>query len=151
MRGSGISWTICKSAPCSTQTTMLAPYYSTTQFFTGQMPFLPPKQQHQSTEGNNFLVPLTLLSAKDNNPNGIANYHIGLCRTTLHPICIGVWAQLTLGARHFAQKCKYKKCLKCAAKIMLCTLKIMGHLRFSICHWSHCTTITNVKITNENN
>jgi len=26
----------------------------TTQFFTGRMPFLPPNQQHQSTEGNNF-------------------------------------------------------------------------------------------------
>jgi len=31
---------ICKSAP-----------RSTTQIFTGQMPFLPPNQQHQSTEG----------------------------------------------------------------------------------------------------
>ena len=26
----------------------------TTQFFTGRMPFLPPNQQRQSTEGNNF-------------------------------------------------------------------------------------------------
>jgi len=25
--------------------------YPTTQFFTGRMPFLPPNQQHQSTEG----------------------------------------------------------------------------------------------------
>jgi len=25
--------------------------HPTTQFFTGQMPFLPPSQQHQSTEG----------------------------------------------------------------------------------------------------
>jgi len=25
---------------------------TTTQFFTGRMPFLPPNQQHQSTEGN---------------------------------------------------------------------------------------------------
>ena len=47
--GSGISWAICKSAPCSRQTTMPAP---TTQFFTGRMPFLPPNQQRQSTEGN---------------------------------------------------------------------------------------------------
>ena len=46
--GSGISWTICKSAPCSRQITMPAP---TTQFFTGRMPFLPPNQQCQSTEG----------------------------------------------------------------------------------------------------
>ena len=46
--GSGISWTICKSAPCSRQITTPAP---TTQFFTGRMPFLPPNQQCQSTEG----------------------------------------------------------------------------------------------------
>jgi len=26
--------------------------HSTTLFFTGRMPFLPPNQQHQSTEGN---------------------------------------------------------------------------------------------------
>jgi len=46
--GSGISWAICKYAPCSRQITTPAP---TTQFFTGQMPFLPPNQQRQSTEG----------------------------------------------------------------------------------------------------
>ena len=46
--GSGISWDICKSATCSRQITMPAP---TTQFFTGRMPFLPPNQQCQSTEG----------------------------------------------------------------------------------------------------
>ena len=48
MSGSGISWAICNSAPRSRQITMLAP---TTQFFTGRMPFLPPNQQRQSTEG----------------------------------------------------------------------------------------------------
>jgi len=46
--GSGISWAICKSAPRSRQITTPAP---TTQFFTGRMPFLPPNQQRQSTEG----------------------------------------------------------------------------------------------------
>jgi len=46
--GSGISWAICKSAPCSRQTTTPAPHHS---FFTGRMPFLPPNQQCQSTEG----------------------------------------------------------------------------------------------------
>jgi len=45
--GSGISWAICKSAPCSRQITMSAPHHST-----GWVPFLPPNQQHQSTEGN---------------------------------------------------------------------------------------------------
>jgi len=29
-------------------------------FFTGQMPFLPPSQQRQSTEGNNFPLELCL-------------------------------------------------------------------------------------------
>ena len=46
--GSGISWAICKSAPCSRQIPCQHP---TTQFFTGRMPFLPPNQQRQSTEG----------------------------------------------------------------------------------------------------
>ena len=48
VRGSGISWAICKSAPCSRQITMPTPHHSV---FTGQMPFLPPNQQRQSTEG----------------------------------------------------------------------------------------------------
>ena len=46
--GSGISWAICKSAPRCRQTTTPAPRHS---FFTGRMPFLPPNQQRQSTEG----------------------------------------------------------------------------------------------------
>jgi len=50
--GSGISWAIGKSAPCSRQTTTQAP---TTLFFTGRMPFLPPNQQRQSTEGKKQL------------------------------------------------------------------------------------------------
>jgi len=45
--GSSISWTICKSAPRSRQITTPAPH----QFFTDRMPFLPPNQQRQSTEG----------------------------------------------------------------------------------------------------
>ena len=48
MSGSGISWNICKSAPRSRQITMPSPHHSV---FTGRMPFLPPNQQHQSTEG----------------------------------------------------------------------------------------------------
>ena len=39
---------ICKSALRSRQIAMPAP---TTQYFTGRMPFLPPNQQHQSSEG----------------------------------------------------------------------------------------------------
>jgi len=48
--GSGISWAISKSTTCSRQITMPAPHHSV---FTGRMPFLPPNQQRQSTEGNN--------------------------------------------------------------------------------------------------
>ena len=47
--GSGISWAICKSAPRSRQITMSVLHHS--KFFTGRMPFLPPNQQRQSTEG----------------------------------------------------------------------------------------------------
>jgi len=43
--GSGICWAICKSAPHPRQPRQ----HPTTQFFTGQMPFLPPNQQRQST------------------------------------------------------------------------------------------------------
>jgi len=47
--GSGISWTICKqSAPCSRQINTTTPHHS---LFAGQMLFLTPKQQCQSTEG----------------------------------------------------------------------------------------------------
>jgi len=47
--GSGISWTTCKSfAPCSKQITTPVPHHSV---FTGRMPFLPPIQQRESTEG----------------------------------------------------------------------------------------------------
>ena len=46
---SGISWAICKSARRSRQITIPAPHHSS--FFTGRMPFLPPNQQRQSTEG----------------------------------------------------------------------------------------------------
>ena len=46
--GSGISWAICRSAPCSRQITTPAPHRSV---FTGRIPFLPPNQHRQSTEG----------------------------------------------------------------------------------------------------
>jgi len=46
--GSGIHWAICKSAPRSRQITTPVPHRSV---FTGRMPFLPPNQQRQGTEG----------------------------------------------------------------------------------------------------
>ena len=51
--GNGISWAVCKSAPRSRQITTPAPRRSS--FFTGRMPFLPPNQQRQSTEGKPYL------------------------------------------------------------------------------------------------
>ena len=48
--GSGICWAICKSAPQRRQPRQ----HPTTQFFTGRMPFLPPNQQRQSTEGQRW-------------------------------------------------------------------------------------------------
>jgi len=51
--GSGISWAIFKSAPRSRQITMPAPHHSV---FTDRMPFLPPNQQRQSTEGSIMLL-----------------------------------------------------------------------------------------------
>jgi len=57
--GSSICWAICKSAPHPRQPRQ----YPTTQFFTGRMPFLPPNQQCQSTEGSSekyFLSKLSL-------------------------------------------------------------------------------------------
>jgi len=43
--GSGISWAICKSAPQPRQITMPSSRHS------DRMPFLPPNQQRQRTEG----------------------------------------------------------------------------------------------------
>ena len=54
VRGSGISWAVCKSAPRSRQITTPAPHHSV--FFTGRMPFLPPNQQRQSTEGQGYVI-----------------------------------------------------------------------------------------------
>ena len=63
MSDSGISWGICKSAPRSKQITMPAPHRSV---FTGRMPFLPPNQQRQSTEGHKWT---TQIHFKINNGN----------------------------------------------------------------------------------
>ena len=49
---------ICKSAPRSRQITTPAPHHSV---FTGRMPFLPPNQQHQSTEGIHYQIILLLI------------------------------------------------------------------------------------------
>jgi len=56
--GSGISWAVCKSAPRSCQITTPAPHHS---IFTGQMPFLPPNQERQSTEGFVLLLLVNMI------------------------------------------------------------------------------------------
>ena len=99
--GSGISWTIYKSAPCSRQITCQHP---TTQFFTGRMPFLPPNQQRQSTEGkwyiwsevNNF--PDVLLTAL---PSVLWHCWLGGSKGT-RPVknwVVGCWRGYLSGAR----------------------------------------------------
>ena len=50
---SGISWAICKSALRHRQIPTPEPHHS---IFTGRMPFLPPNQQRQSTEGTDVKV-----------------------------------------------------------------------------------------------
>jgi len=74
--GSGISWAICKSAPCSSQIPTPAP---PTLFFTGRMPFLPPNQQRQSTEGK-----MTSIIILYNSTYLLLLLHMfnGLCSTT---------------------------------------------------------------------
>jgi len=57
--GSGIIWDICKSAPWPRHMTMPASHHSV--FFTSQMPFLPPNQQCQSTEGTRIFLYLQCL------------------------------------------------------------------------------------------
>ena len=64
--GSGISWAICKSAPRSRQITMPAPTTGHHSFFTGRMPFLPPNQQRQSTEGSSLTRLYNLYIIKHN-------------------------------------------------------------------------------------
>ena len=49
--GSSICWAICKSASHPRQPHQ----HPITQFLTGQMPFLPPNQQRQSTEGREYM------------------------------------------------------------------------------------------------
>ena len=78
--GSGISWAICKSASRSGQITMPAPYHSS--FFTGRMPFLPPNQQRQSTEGTKYWCHCNINSCgmiAVKQPVDIVKYDLRLC------------------------------------------------------------------------
>jgi len=66
--GSVICWAICKSAPRCRQITMPAPHHSV---FTGRMPFLPPSQQRDSTEGNSIHLATCMQVNKCNFLGGI--------------------------------------------------------------------------------
>jgi len=59
--GSDISWDICKSAPHPKHNhASIAPL----SFLTGWMPFVPPNQQHQSTEGKKHGRRLAIIEIK---------------------------------------------------------------------------------------
>ena len=73
-RDSGISWAICKSAPSSRQITTPTPHHSV---FTGRMPFLPPNQQRQSTEGMFLLYTHTRLTALYSRTTQVSRYQKG--------------------------------------------------------------------------
>jgi len=66
--GSGISWAICNSAPSSRQITTPAPQHSV---FTGQMPFLPPNQQRQSTESLITIINPIIIIINQNEPRNV--------------------------------------------------------------------------------
>ena len=73
--GSGICWAICKSAPCSRQIIIV-------QFFTGRVPFLPPNQQHQSTEGRSA-QPLKM-PIKNLQPKSLCSAFFSLILVKMH-------------------------------------------------------------------
>ena len=89
--GSGISWAICKSAPRSRQITTPAPHHSV---FTGRMPFLPPNQQCQSTEGTFF----SLIT------NGIFFNAICFCKLHMKVKCCHMLCNFPLIIFHFKVK-----------------------------------------------
>ena len=84
--GSGISWTTCKPAPRSRQTTTPAPHHS--KFFTDWMPFLPPNQQRQSTEGKHQET------IKSNAYSWLKLVHKRKCVNQLKRLCV-CWMRIT--------------------------------------------------------
>ena len=80
MSGSGIRWATCKSAPSSRQITTPAPHHSV---FTGRMPFLPPNQQCQSTEGKNFMMSISHYCQLKCERNNTSQTHLLLLSSVL--------------------------------------------------------------------
>ena len=100
--GSGISWVVCKSASLSRQITMPAPHHSV---FTGRMPFLPPNQQRQSTEGitKHTKAISRYQTCQSSTHNMVMKTSwIGterICHD--HPVCSVWWVGRTAGGNHF--------------------------------------------------
>ena len=81
--GSGISWAICKSAPCSRQITTPAPY---NLVFTGRMPFLPPNSakalKARALKKEDTFRPNNLNVSENIQPNlMIETFHLGQRQT----------------------------------------------------------------------
>ena len=130
MSDNGISWAICKAAPRSRQITMPVPHHS---FFTGRMPFLPPNQQHQSTEGNQH-------SEHNTNSNHCHNdSHKSYTRTVLYGLSAsmlvvgrqeghlackktgwwGCWYGYGVRCSHMAQLMPLPLTVSCSSKIQI--------------------------------
>jgi len=105
MSGSGFSWDICKFTPHFRQITMPASHHSV---FTGRMPFRPPNQQRQSTEG----YMLCIVSMDTN----FWSCHIGLA---LYMRC-----ELRVGYKIWLQFCLYVKELHTQVNWLTLTLAL---------------------------
>ena len=113
--GSGISWAICKSASRSRQITMPVPHHSS--FFTGQMPFLPPNQQRQSTDGNYDYNIITISSISSQ----YHRYHKSIPQNACH---IWIWhnvGHLTACTHYpFPQNTKSRNCVQQSTHTAVC-------------------------------
>jgi len=133
--GSGISWAICKSAPRSRQITMPAPHHSV---FTGWMPFLPPNQQRQSTEGRNLIKVVEIggsiiiitygpsIWKTRSKVNGMTWYGTSLWQAQSHswkssPFCLAL--------QHL-----WRRFLCCASFALLCRLLLASTWKHGVIH-----------------
>ena len=156
--GSGVSWAICKSAPCSRQITTPAPHHSV--FFTGRMLFLPPNQQHQSTEvnihSNQHLINtmsnskdifrLTNLTTRSRNYCGIGIIHYAKLTKWCFRICcfftefwepylFDIWKHIYLGPRNCSALCW----------LIFCTIQIHLLTYLLSCKYASCLLLSKRK------
>ena len=76
---------MCKFAPRSRQITTPAPHHTV---FTGRMPFLPPNQQRQSTEGTFFTLTLMQISGQKANTTKFMFWHNFMARRPMNQIFV---------------------------------------------------------------